>query len=183
MAMNRHIALMRAVNLGGGTMVSMAQLRAMLGKLGFDNPRTLMQSGNAVFGVKAKTTPAALEKKLEAEAARHFGKPVTFMVRTAAEWDDIIERNPFPAEAKSDPAHLLVLTIKGAPTAASVKALRAAYKGPESIEVRGREAYLVYPEGIGRSKLTAALLDRSLGFAGTARNWNTVLKIAALAGE
>ena len=178
--MSVYIALLRAVNVGG-VAVAMAELRAMLADMGFDNPRTLLQSGNAVFGVDAKTSPAALEKKLEARAQQTFGKPVTFMVRTAAEWNAIIERNPFPKEAKSDPSHLLVLTLKGAPTVAAVKALRAKYDGPESIEVRGREAYLVYPEGIGRSRLTAALLDRSLGFAGTGRNWNTVLKLAAMA--
>lgn len=174
------IALLRAVNVGGRS-VAMADLRAMLAELGCGNPRTLLQSGNAVFAIKARTSIAALETKLENEARRRFGMPVAFMLRTASEWDAIIAQNPFPEAARNDPRHLLLMALKGAPAAAAIKALRDGYKGPETIHVAGREAYLLYPEGVGRSKLTNALIERRLGFAGTARNWNTVLKFAALA--
>jgi uncharacterized protein (DUF1697 family) len=174
------IALLRAVNVGGRS-VAMAELRAMLTDLGYVNPRTLLQSGNAVFAIKAKTSIAALETKLETEAQRRFGMPIPFMLRTAAEWDAIIARNPFPEAARNDPGHLLLMALKAAPTAAAIKALRDGYKGPETIHVAGRDAYLIYPEGVGRSKLTNALIERKLGFAGTARNWNTVLKLAAFA--
>jgi uncharacterized protein (DUF1697 family) len=174
------IALLRAVNVGGRS-VAMAELRTMLAELGCGNPRTLLQSGNAVFALKLRTSPAAVEAKLEAEALRRFGMTVAFMLRSAAEWDAIIARNPFPAAAKNDPAHLLLMALKGAPSAAAIKALRDGYNGPETIHVSGHDAYLIYPEGIGRSKLTNALIERRLGVAGTARNWNTVLKLAALA--
>ena len=75
------------------------------------------------------------------------------------------------------------MALKAAPTAAAIKALSEGYNGPETIHVAGRDAYLIYPEGIGRSKLTNALIERKLGVAGTARNWNTVLKLAALASQ
>lgn len=176
------IALLRAVNVGGRS-VAMAQLRAMLAELGCGNPRTLLQSGNAVFALEARTSPAAFEATLEAQALRRFNMPVAFMLRSAAEWNTIIARNPFPEAAQRDPAHLLLMALKGAPTAAAIKALRDGYNGPETIHVAGREAYLIYPEGIGRSKLTNALIERKLGVAGTARNWNTVLKLAALAAQ
>lgn len=174
------IALLRAVNVGGRS-VLMADLRAMLGELGHDNPRTLLQSGNVVFALKAKLPVGTIEKKLEAEARRRFGFDVAFMLRTAAEWDAIIARNPFPVAAKDDPARLVLMALKGAPDAAAIKALRDGCKGPETIHVAGREAYLIYPDGQGKSKLTNALIERKLGVAGTARNWNTVLKLAALA--
>ena len=103
------------------------------------------------------------------------------MLRTADEWDAIIARNPFAEAAKNDPARLILMPLKGAPDAAAIKSLRDGYKGPETIHVAGREAYLIYPEGQGNSKLTNALIERKLGVAGTARNWNTVLKLAALA--
>jgi uncharacterized protein (DUF1697 family) len=175
-----HIALLRAVNVGGRS-VAMADLRAMLTDLRCANPRTLLQSGNAIFALNAKTSAAALEKKLEAEAERRFRFAVAFMLRTAAEWDAIITRNPFPNVAKKDPARLVLMALKGAPDAAAIKALRDGYKGPETIHVAGRDAYLIYPEGQGNSKLTNALIERKLGVAGTGRNWNTVLKLAALA--
>lgn len=176
---NTCIALLRAVNVAGRS-VAMADLRALLADLGCANPRTLLQSGNAVFTVRS-TQATALEAKLEAEAQRHFGMPIAFMLRSAAEWNTIIARNPFPAAARDDPAHLLLMALKTAPAAAAIKALHDGYKGPETIHVAGRDAYLIYPEGVGRSKLTNALIERKLGVAGTARNWNTVLKLAAFA--
>jgi uncharacterized protein (DUF1697 family) len=178
--MVQHIALLRAVNVGGRS-VAMADLRSMLSDLRCVNPRTLLQSGNAVFFLNAKISVAALEKKLEDEAQRRFDFAVAFMLRTAEEWDAIIARNPFAEAAKNDPARLVLVALKGAPDAAAVKALRDGYKGPETIHVDGRNAYLIYPEGQGNSKLTNALIERKLGVAGTARNWNTVLKLAALA--
>ena len=176
------IALLRAVNVGGRS-VAMAELRTLLAELGCGNPRTLLQSGNAVFTLKARMSPAAFEATLEAQAQRRFGIPIAFMLRSAAEWDTLILRNPFVEAAQRDPAHLVLMALKGAPTAAAIKALRDDYKGPETIHVAGRDAYLIYPEGIGRSKLTNALIERKLGVAGTARNWNTVLKLAALASQ
>jgi len=176
-----HIALLRAVNVGGRS-VPMAGLREMLADLGCENPRTLLQSGNAVFALKkTKASPAALEAKLEAEAQRRFGMSIAFMLRTAAEWGAIIAGNPFPAAAKSDPGHLIVMALKGTPTATAIKALRDGYNGAETFDIIGRNAYFIYPDGMGRSKLTNALIERKLGVAGTARNWNTVLKLAALA--
>jgi uncharacterized protein (DUF1697 family) len=180
--MVQHIALLRAVNVGGRS-VAMADLRAMLTDLRCTNPRTLLQSGNAVFELDVKVSAVALEKKLEAEAQRRLGFAVAFMLRTAEEWDAIIARNPFAEAAKNDPAHMVLMALKGAPDAAAVKALRDGSKGPETIHVDGRDAYLIYPEGQGNSKLTNALIERKLGVAGTARNWNTVLKLAALAAS
>lgn len=178
--MTGYVALLRAVNVGGRS-VLMADLRAMLGELGHDNPRTLLQSGNVVFTLESKRSLAALEKKLEAEARRRFGFDVAFMLRTAAQWKEIIARNPFADAAKNDPARLVLMVLKGAPDADAINALRDGCKGPETIDVAGREAYLIYPDGQGNSKLTNALIERKLGVAGTARNWNTVLKLAALA--
>jgi uncharacterized protein (DUF1697 family) len=176
------IALLRAVNVGGRS-VAMAELRTLLAELGCGNPRTLLQSGNAVFTLKAQTSPTAFEAELEAQAQRRFGIPVAFMLRSAAEWRTLILGNPFVEAAQRDPAHLVLMALKGAPTAAAINTLRDSYKGPETIHVAGRDAYLIYPEGVGRSKLTNALIERKLGVAGTARNWNTVLKLAALASQ
>lgn len=176
------IALLRAVNVGGRS-VPMAALRDMLAALKLDDPRTLLQSGNAVFALKAKTAAAALEKKLEAEAGRRFGMPIAFMLRTQAEWDALIAANPFPEAAKSDPARFVYMALKAAPAAAAIASLHDGYRGPETIHVAGRDAYFIYPDGQGKSRLTNALIERRLGVAGTARNWNTVLKLAALAAE
>ena len=70
---------------------------------------------------------------------------------------------------------------KAAPADGALEALRAAIKGPEQVAIVGRNAYLVYPDGIGRSKLTITVIEKKLGVRGTARNWNTVLKLAEMA--
>ena len=103
-----------------------------------------------------------------------------FFLRTADEWAALVKKNPFPDEATSDPGHLLAVLMRQAPKPGAVEALRAAIVGRERVEARGREAYFVYPDGVGRSKLTPSLIDKHLGGAGTARNWNTVLKLLAL---
>jgi len=158
-------------------MVAMADLRAMAEGLGFGNPRTLLQSGNLVFDSKPG---ARLEGLLEATTRKKLGVETDFFVRTAAEWRALIAANPFPAEARKDPGHLVVLCLKEAPAPGALAALRKAVKGREQVEVDGRQGYAVYPDGIGRSKLTMALIEKHLGTRGTGRNWNTVLKLAAL---
>jgi uncharacterized protein (DUF1697 family) len=178
--MSRHVALLRAVNVVGNNRVGMADLRQMFEDIGFSGARTLILSGNVVFDGGRKSG-ASLETLLETETAGRLGLKVDVMVRTAAELRAAIEGNPFPEEAKSDPGHLLVMFMKKAPAREAVDALNAAIKGREEVRVAsGREAYVTYPDGIGRSKLTSLLLERTLGSRGTGRNWNTVLKLAAM---
>ncbi|HSQ55259.1 MAG TPA: DUF1697 domain-containing protein, partial [Gemmata sp.] len=117
---------------------------------------------------------------LEKETASRLKVAAEYLVRSSEELAAIVEANPYPAEAKSDPAHLHVMFLKSAPAAKNVEALRAAIVGRETIENDGKQLYMVYPDGAGRSKLTAALIDRKLGIRGTARNWNTVLKLLAM---
>lgn len=180
--MIRYVALLRAVNLPGHNKVAMSDLRVWLEDLGFSNPRTLLQSGNVVFEGAAQS-PERLEAKLEADAKKRLKIETPFVVRTGDDLTKVIARNPFPKEAANDPGHLLVVFTKAILAAANVKALEAAIVGRERVRADGRHLYIVYPDGVGRSKLTAALIDRTLAVAGTARNWNTVQKLKELACE
>jgi uncharacterized protein (DUF1697 family) len=175
-----HIALLRAVNVGGHGVVAMSDLRALFAGLGFDDVRTLLQSGNVVFRSSGRST-AAVEKRLEMEAEKRLGLRTAFLVRSAKEWDAMIAGNPFRNEAERDPGHLVIMCLKDAPEAAAVAALQAAIKGPEVVRAGSRHVYLVYPDGIGPSRLTIKVIEGKLGTQGTARNWNTVRKLAALA--
>jgi uncharacterized protein (DUF1697 family) len=176
----RFIGLLRAINLAGVNKVPMADLRALVETLGMQDVVTLLNSGNIVFSSGQRAT-GALEKTLEAAAAKTFGFSIDHFVRDGKEWRTVIAGNPFPREAVADPSRLVVLFLKDAPTPAAIKALKDAMPGREVARVKGRHAYIYYPDGQGRSKLTAALLERRLGTRGTARNWNTVLKLGALA--
>lgn len=177
--MSIHIALLRGINVGGRNTVAMSDLRDLFGDLGFAGAKSLLQSGNLVFK-SDRRTGAALERLLELETAKRLGVSADYIIRSALEWAKIVARNPFPKEAKDDPSHLLVMFLKSAPPATSVNSLQAAIKGPESIRCDGRHLYVVYPAGIGRSKLSGTLIEQTLDSRGTARNWNTVLKLLAL---
>lgn len=166
------IALLRAINVGGRKMVAMADLRDLLTKLGFENVRSVLQSGNLVFD---SPRPAKeVEKLLEKESAARLGLETDFFVRNAKEWDAIIDANPFRKEAKDDPGRLVVLFLKGTGDGPT---LQKAIKDREVARGEGRQLYVYYPDGQGRSRLTNALIEKTLGTRVTARNWNTVLKL------
>ena len=177
--MTIYIGLLRAINLGAHNKIAMADLRQLLVDLKFDEPRTLLLSGNIVFG--SAQSAAMLERVLQDATAKQLGVTTEYFVRTAKEWKALMAANPFPDDARRDPSHLLMMCLKDAPPPAAVKALQAAIRGREVVKTKGRQAYFLYPDGIGRSKLTIAVIERLLGTRGTARNWNTVTKLGALA--
>jgi uncharacterized protein (DUF1697 family) len=176
-----HIGLLRAINLGAHNKVSMGALRELLETIGLQNARTLLLSGNVVF--ESGSPAAKLEALLEGATAAKLGVTTDYFVRSAKEWRSIVDANPFPKEAKLDPGRLIMMCLKHPPDRASVAALQKAIKGREVVRANGREAYITYPDGQGRSKLTIAMIEKHLGTRGTARNWNTVLKLAALTDE
>lgn len=180
--MTIHIALLRAVNLGPHRRIAMADLRGLLETLGFAGVRSLLQSGNLVFD-SDDLTAAPLEQSLEEAAKRRLGLETDVFVRSLGDWESIVARNPFPEQAAHDPAHLLVMLLKTAPRGTHVTALRRAITGREVLRVAGRHAYMVYPDGIAHSRLTHAMIEAKLGTRGTARNWNTVARLGALARE
>jgi uncharacterized protein (DUF1697 family) len=175
--MPSHVALLRAVNVGGRSL-AMADLREVAEGLGYDGVKTLLQSGNLVFDAKGRAD--ALEKALQTALKKQVGLEADVLIRSAKALDAVIAANPFPGEAKSDPSHLVVMFLKDRATPKAVDAVRAGVKGREVVRYNGRELYITYPDGIGRSKLTGAVIEKALGTRGTARNWNTVTKLAAL---
>lgn len=172
------VALLRAVNLGSHNKISMADLKAVAAGAGLKEPRTLLQSGNLVFESSAKSG-APLEKLLESALAKELDLKTPIVVRSASEWRTAVDANPYPKEAKNDPGHLVYMPLKGKPIAGGLAALTAAIKGRETAKLVGSDLYLVYPDGIGTSKLTNVLIEKKLGVVGTGRNWNTVQKLLA----
>ena len=177
--MSTCVALLRAINLAAHNAVPMADLRGLVTRLGFGDVQSVLQTGNLVFESDGRTG-AQLERLLEAEAKKRLGLETDVCVRTSREWRTTVTRNPFPKEARSDPAHLVVMFLKDAPDAERVKALQAAIRGREVVRAVGKHLYVVYPDGIGRSRLTNAVIEKALSTRCTGRNWNTVLKLGAL---
>jgi len=179
--MTSYVALLRGINVGGNKMVAMAELRAMLEDLGFSDVKTLLQSGNAVFRGPVKA-PATLERQLEAAMTRRFNMSCDYHVRTAAELRAVIRANPLAVEATKDPSRFVVGFYREPLDTSLVKAAQAAITGPEIVRADGRHLYMYYPNGQGTSK-AGIVVGKMLKVQGTARNWNTVLKLGALAGE
>jgi uncharacterized protein (DUF1697 family) len=159
----------------------MADLREMAEDLGLTEGETLLQSGNLVFKSTAQSD-ASLERLLQAETEKRLGLRIDFFVRSAREMAAIVSANPFREEAERDPGHLVVLFLRDVPRPDDVRALEAAIVGREAVRAKGRQLYVVYTDGIGRSRLTNVLIEKKLNTRSTGRNWNTVLKLAALAG-
>jgi uncharacterized protein (DUF1697 family) len=160
----------------------MAELKAVAAGLGLAAPRTLLQSGNLVFGAaegEGEAAAAALRAAIEAR----FAVATPVIVRTLPELRLAIAANPFMEAARTQPAALMTVFLERPADPAGVAALREKARGAEAIDAVGREAFVHYAEGVIGSKLTASLLDRRLGSAGTARNWNTVLALEALMAE
>ena len=156
----------------------MTDLRNFLAALGMENVRSLLQSGNLIFESKVRTG-SELERFLESEALDRMSLEADFIVRTPDEWKTIIRQNPFRKEAEKDPGHLVVMFLKAEPDVADIVALQGDIRGREVVRARGKQAYIYFPDGQGRSKLTHNVLEKRLG-RGTGRDWNTVLKLGLI---
>jgi uncharacterized protein (DUF1697 family) len=176
----RYISLLRGINVGGNKTIKMAELKTLYESLGFAQVQTLLQSGNVVFQSDSADS-VAIVQQLETGIQAHFGFEVKIILRTAPQWDALITNAPFSAEQRDDPAKMLVLCLTAAPHPDHLTTLLATYSGSEKIYLQGDTLYAYYTDGMGRSKLDHAFLERKLKVIGTGRNWNTVLKLQALA--
>ena len=175
----KHVALLRGINVGGKHALPMKELAAMFEAGGAKDVTTYIQSGNVVF----RATPAAAAKCVAAvtEAiAKRYGYDVPIVLRSAAELRAAVEASPFLAQGVSaDELHLACLRDR--PTKVAVAALDAARFAPDELAVVGSDVHLHLPNGVGKSKLTNAWLDRGLATVSTLRNWRTVRKLLELA--
>ena len=172
--------MLRGVNVGGHNRIKMETLRTMYESLGLRNAQTYVQSGNVVFRTSARDV-APLGKKIEARIEQTFGFRPGVMLRTSSELREVIRRNPFAARRGIDPGKLLVTFLGAHPSAEAREKMLGIQADPEELRIDGREVYAYYPNGLGRAKLSAAFIERTLKTPGTGRNWNTVTKLLALA--
>jgi len=172
------ISMLRGVNVGGHNLIKMDPLRALYESLGLQDPATYVQSGNVIFKTKERDV-ARLAPRIQNEIERRFGFRPGVILRTSSDLRDVIKKNPF-AHRDLDPSKLLVTFLATDPAPDARKALLRIKPDPEELRIAGRELYIYFPNGIGRSKLPP-LLDRTLKNSSTARNWNTVTRLLAMA--
>jgi uncharacterized protein (DUF1697 family) len=178
MATNRHVALLRGVNVGKNKRVQMAALRELLGTLGYADVKTLVNSGNAVL--TSSKQPATLAKEIEKGIESEFGIDVQVLVRSRDELAKVVDGNPFPDQA-SEGSKLHVTFLSAAVTKRQLGDIDTAAFAPNRFELSGREIYLWTPNGMmGAADMLDALSEKRLGVSATTRNWNTVTKLLVL---
>jgi len=169
--MTTYVALLRAVNVGGTGKLTMRRLRSICGEAGFARVETYIASGNVVFDSNAKA--ASVKAALEARLAAELGKPAGVVLRSASEMAAVAAANPFPhGEAR----HTYAFFLDAAPPRDALDAVKG--QSDEQLARGKREIFVHYPSGMGRSKLRIAAAR-----AGTARNMNTVAKLAEMAAR
>ena len=169
--MTSFIALLRAVNVGGTGKLPMTELKTMCESAGFRCVRTYIASGNVIF--ESKLDEAAVRKALEKRLLAYAGKPVAVMVRTAAEMAEVLAKNPFPNTPGN---RTMAIFLDAAPPRDALESISG--RVDEEVALGRREIYVVYGANMARSKLKIPAAKN-----GTARNMNTVAKLAALAAE
>ncbi len=172
-----YVAMLRGINVGGKTKVSMADLRAALADMGLDDVSTYIQSGNVLF--RSSISPATLPTAIEQAIDGAFGLAVKVVLRTSGQLAGVVKHNPLTTGGR-DLTKLHVTFLASKPAAARVAGIDADGFLPDEIRVLEREVYLHCPAGYGRTKLNNAFLERTLGTVGTTRNWNTVTTLARL---
>jgi len=169
--MTAFVALLRAVNVGGTGKLPMQELVAMCEAVGFQSVRTYIASGNAVF--TSQMSEAQVKAKLEEALLSYAGKPVGVLVRTAVEIAEVLANNPFPeAPAK----WTVAIFLDAAPPGDALKTLSG--QNDEEVRLGTREIYVRYGSGMGTSKLKIPAARE-----GTARNMNTIAKLASMAAK
>jgi len=177
--MSTYIALLRGINVGGQKRVGMKDLQALVAGLGHADVTTYIQSGNIVL--RSDDAPENVAQGIEEAIAGELGLEVKVLVRSRDELAAVIEHNPcLPA---ANPAHLHVTFLGEMPAPAALEALTVPAGASEEYRIVGREVYLHFPEGYGRTKLSNALWERKLRLAATTRNWNTIVTLHRLAGD
>ncbi len=167
--MTVYVALLRAVNVGGTGKLSMGDLKAMCESAGFRNVRTFIASGNVVF--ECRMTEAQVKAALETALAAYAGKPVGVLIRTAAEMSEVLASNPFP---DAPPNRTVAIFLDESPPGDSLE--RITGRDDEEVRLGKREIYVRYGEDMGRSRLKIPAAK-----AGTARNINTISRLADMA--
>jgi uncharacterized protein (DUF1697 family) len=175
------ISMLRGVNIVGRNKIKMDELRALYESLKFESPRTYVQSGNVIFRTKVKNSPA-LAKKIQNAIESTFGFRPDVMLRTPDELRSAIAGCPFIGRGL-EPSKLLVTFLAGEPGPGAHETLASLKGYPEEVHLKGRELYIHFPNGVGQSKLPWSKVEKLTQTTGTARNWNSVMQMLAIAEE
>lgn len=178
--MKRTVYLILFRGVGGKTQLPVKMLREKLTEGGFENVATYINSGNAI--IRSRLSRDKVITTIVELCRKHFAFDKAIFTPTLAQWDELIARNPFAKAAKDAPTTVHAVLLESAPKAEDVERIRACAVKGEDVKVIQNVAYLHTPNGFGTCKM-AEKFDKWIGVTNTARNWNTVLKLAELGRE
>jgi len=174
------ISLLRAVNVGGHGSIKMADLRVLYESLKLKDAQTYVQSGNVVFRTDERDL-GKLASRIQTAIAKRFDVKPEILLRTTTEMQDVVARNPFAKRRNVDPSKLLVSFLGAKLDRAACEQLSALALTSEELIPSGRELFIYFSNGIGKSKLPWARVEKICATPGTGRNWNSVMKLLAMA--
>lgn len=174
------ISMLRGVNVGGHNRVKMDALRAVYASLKCEDVRTYVQSGNVIFRTKEKNT-LPFAKKIQDAIEREFGFRPQIILRTCDEMRAALAANPFAGRRDVEPGKLLITFLAAEPGPGAEAALASLKPHKEELHLKGRELYIYFPDGAGKSKLPWSSVEKFLKVTGTARNLNSVIKMLEIA--
>jgi uncharacterized protein (DUF1697 family) len=175
--MARYVSLLRGINVSGHRKITMAELRDLYLSLGYTDVESYLQSGNVAFSTDEE--PDAAASAIGEAIGSTFGHTdVDVLIRTGADLTALVDTNPFVA-AGADPKSLHVTFLADEPGAVAGERT----SGPDSWEPAERAVFVHCPDGYGRTRLTNAFFERTLGVRATTRNWRTVLALLEMAGR
>lgn len=173
----RHVSLLRGINVGGHNLISMARLRALYAALGCEDVQTYLQSGNVVFRRDRDAEDVA--RNVERAIRHELGLDVRVLTRSHDRLAAIVAADPFP---DADPSRRFVMFLSGPPGREIARELGHVTLGPDEAILIGEELHLHCPDGIGNSRLPGLLSEKRLGVTTTARNWRTTTRLLEMSG-
>jgi uncharacterized protein (DUF1697 family) len=174
------VSLLRAVNVGGHAVIKMAELRALYESLRLEKVQTYVQSGNVIFET-CETDLDRLATRIRTAIKRKFAVEPDVMLRSADAMRSIVARNPFSYRKGIESNKLHVQFLPGKLSAQANTQLKALQLTSEELIPSGREIYIYFSNGAGKSKLPWPKLQKICSMPGTGRNWNSVTKLLAMA--
>lgn len=182
MSLLSYICLIRGINVGGHKVVKMDALRKSFEKMGFEDLRTYVQSGNVVFKAP-KQSSVTMETGIRKRILKDFGYEVGVIVRSAEQIAEVIRANPFSKDSNNDISKFYVTFLSQVPQPTGIDILKKIPGENDRYHCCGQEVYLYCPGGYGETKFSNNALEKALSCSATTRNWNTVNKLLEMAGK
>lgn len=177
--MNKFAAFLRGINVGGHHIVKMEDLRRMFASMGFENVKTYIQSGNAIFETKEKNA-VSIAEKIEQKLFKSLGFEVKVMLRTIPELEDVAAHNPF---SETDDVKVYITFLAAEPDKEQKRAVESLGNELESFRIRNRELYSSLDRNVKKSLFTNNFTEKHLKMPGTTRNPRTLAKMILLGAD